>query len=117
MPQVIGNADKLTQVIWNLLSNANEHTKKGEITISAKSENGVTEVCVSDTGEGIAPELLPRIFERHIKGDGGNTGIGLSICCEIIEAHGGRIWFESEQRKGAAVRFTLQSAERNGDNE
>lgn len=110
LPCVLGNADKLTQVVWNLLSNANEHTKDGEISINAVCENSHLHVTVRDNGTGIDPELLPNLFKRHSNVSAGHAGIGLSICREIIEEHGGRIWVDSELRSGTAVHFTLPAA-------
>ncbi|MDR3321148.1 MAG: hypothetical protein LBS93_01780, partial [Synergistaceae bacterium] len=74
-PRVAGNADGLSQVLVNLISNANEHTKDGEIRVKVSFEVGVITVSVSDNGEGIAPEALPKIFDRRpIVGKGGEVG-------------------------------------------
>jgi signal transduction histidine kinase len=62
---------------------------------------------VADTGTGIELGLLPRIFKRGVSGEKGGQGLGLSICKEIIDSHGGEIAIASEAGKGAAVRFTL----------
>lgn len=63
-------------------------------------------VTVADTGSGIAPELLPFVFERGVSG-GGGSGLGLAICKEIVEEHGGEIFIKSEPGGGTAVTFTL----------
>jgi len=107
MPSVNGNADLLIQVMANLLSNSNNHTKEGEISIKAETENGeYIAVTVTDNGAGISPELLPYMFERNVPGARG-MGIGLSICREIIASHNGTIRIESETGKGTTVVFKL----------
>jgi signal transduction histidine kinase len=105
MERVYGNADQLIQVMVNLLSNANRHTKDGVISVEAEDGDSI-KVTVTDSGSGIAPELLPHVFERGVSGRGG-TGIGLPICKKIIESHGGTSVVESDPDKGTAVRFTL----------
>jgi signal transduction histidine kinase len=108
LPPVSGNADQLIQVLTNLLSNANTHTKYGVISVTAdsKANAGFVTVTVADTGTGISPEFLPYIFERGITGSDG-TGIGLAICKNIIETHEGTIEISSIQGKGTAVTFSL----------
>lgn len=106
LPEVHGNAGELTQVLWNLLSNTAAHTSNGEVTVSAEMNESQIAVTVRDTGEGIAPALLPHVFERR-RGDGAGTGVGLAVCREIIEAHGGRITAESEPGQGTAIVFTI----------
>jgi len=111
LPPVFANAGELTQVMFNLLQNARNHTENGEVTVGARlSGTDFIEVTVSDTGAGIAPELLPRVFERGVSGTADGTGLGLSVCKEIIEAHGGRITIQSELNKGTAVSFTIPLA-------
>jgi len=105
LPAVRGNEDMLFQVLSNLLSNANRHTKNGEIAICATMADGVITVTVHDTGEGINPVYLPHIFERGVSLYG--TGYGLPICKSIVEAHQGKISIKSEYAKGTAVTFTL----------
>jgi signal transduction histidine kinase len=114
---VDGDADGLSQVLINLISNANEHTENGEITVTALSDGQAVTVTVTDNGEGIAPEALPGIFERRPRmgGSGEAGGIGFSICREIIKKHGGRIWVESEQGAGTSVSFTLPLTDRQTD--
>ena len=107
LPKVVGNNDELTQVMLNLVTNSNKHTKNGRITINvAVAEKNFIEVLVSDTGEGISPEFLPRVFDRFFT-DGGGAGIGLSISKEIIESHGGEIMVDSQKGQGTVVRFTV----------
>ena len=107
LPPVTGNADQLAQVLINLLSNAGRHTKGGQITVRLGREGDSLRLTAADTGEGISPDLLPHVFERFARGDERGAGLGLAICKEIIEAHGGEIGAQSEPGKGTAVWFTL----------
>jgi len=102
---VHGNTDMLLHVLSNLLSNANRHTRGGAISIRAMEDGDAITVTVRDTGTGVKPELLPRVFERGVSEDG--TGLGLSICKTAIDAHHGTISIESVYRRGAAVTFTI----------
>jgi two-component system phosphate regulon sensor histidine kinase PhoR len=111
---VRADADRLRQVFLNLLDNAIKYTQKGcLIRITAQPRNGEIEVCVANNGPGIAPEHLPRIFERFYRVDKarsrelGGTGLGLSIVKHIVQAHGGRVWAESDLEKGSRFFFTL----------
>jgi signal transduction histidine kinase len=105
--RVYGNADQLIQVMVNLLSNANRHTKDGVIAVEANLINSsFIKVSVTDNGSGIAPELLPHVFERGVTSTG-STGVGLEICKKIIEFHGGTITAESKPGKGTSVTFTV----------
>lgn len=102
---VYGNPEELTQVIFNILQNAKNHTARGSVSIGAARKNGSIIVTVSDTGTGIAPDLLAHLFERGVKGPNGGAGLGLPICKHIMEAHGGTIAIASEN--GAIVTLTL----------
>jgi signal transduction histidine kinase len=111
------NPEKLQRVLFNLIQNAIRHTPAdGSVTVAAES-NGVTvEVEVADTGGGLPPEDRERAFEPFYRGGAGaaraagdGTGLGLTICRAIVEAHGGEIWF-AESRRGARVRFSLPRA-------
>jgi two-component system phosphate regulon sensor histidine kinase PhoR len=115
--QVRADADRLRQVFLNLLDNAVKYTQPGgQIRVTARPVNGEVEVCVADDGPGIAPEHLPRIFERFYRVDKarsrelGGTGLGLSIVKHIVQAHGGRVWAESELETGSRFYFTLPQA-------
>lgn len=117
LPLVHGDPDKLDQVLDNLVTNAIKHTpEKGSIRLTAAQNGDVVEVRVTDTGSGIPPKDLPRIFERFYRVDKarsrkyGGTGLGLSIAKQIIEAHGGDIWIESLVGEGTTVTFTLPVA-------
>jgi signal transduction histidine kinase len=114
---VAGDAQRLAQVLLNLLTNAIRHTPPGgEITIAAhRTKAGEARVEVADTGEGIPAEHLPHVFERFYQVDPARssrgTGLGLSIARSLVEAHGGRIWAESEPGAGSTFVFTLPLVE------
>lgn len=115
LPSALADLDRMEQVLANLLHNAIKFTPPGgDITLSAHRENDRVVFQVADTGVGIAPADLERIFERFYKADrarsGGGTGLGLSIARHLVEAHGGRIWAESEPGKGSIFYFSLPIA-------
>ncbi len=114
MPPVNIDSQRIRQVLNNLLANAIAHTTgKGSITVTAKREANKIIISVADTGEGISGEDLPNIFERFYRVDKsrarstGGSGLGLTIAKRLVEAHGGRIWAESEPGKGSTFSFTL----------
>jgi predicted ATPase/signal transduction histidine kinase/DNA-binding response OmpR family regulator/tRNA A-37 threonylcarbamoyl transferase component Bud32 len=121
MLDAIGDRDKLIQVVINLISNAVKFTTNGSVTCRARRRKGEIEVRVIDTGMGIKPEDQPKVFEKFKQvGDTltdkpKGTGLGLPICKEIIEHHGGRIWVESEIGKGSSFIFTLPVKDESGD--
>jgi two-component system phosphate regulon sensor histidine kinase PhoR len=115
LPAVFADPPRMEQVIVNLLHNAIKFTPSGgEIRLSAFHENDAVVFSVSDTGVGISPEDLPRIFERFYKADrarsGGGTGLGLAISRHLVEAHSGKIWAESIEGKGSTFYFSLPLA-------
>lgn len=107
------NAEGLFQVLLNLVTNANRHIQNGEIRLSAGCDEETICFQVSDNGSGIAPALLGRVFERGVSG-GNGTGLGLPICKEIIEEHGGQIEIKSGE-SGTQVSFTLPRMEGRDD--
>ena len=107
LPSVYANESELTQVLFNLLRNAETHTEDGTISITAETANGFVKTIICDTGTGIAKELLPRVFERGVHGEDGGTGYGLAICRDIITAYEGKIEIDSASGKGTTVAFTL----------
>ena len=117
LPPVQADPDRVSQVLRNLLVNALHHTPDGgTVTVAAIQSAGSIEITVADTGEGIDPADLPRVFERFWRGDAarlrtGGTGLGLSIAKSLVESQGGRIWAESEPGRGSAFRFTLPLAQ------
>ncbi len=119
-PDVRADADRIGEVLANLLQNALRHTQPGgRVTVAAdRSDHGVV-LAVIDTGEGIAPEHLERVFERFYRADPararaqGGSGIGLTIARAIVEAHGGRLHAESDgPGHGSRFVFTLPAADR-----
>lgn len=112
LPRVMADAERISQVLVNIVHNAIKFTPAGgKITVSARVEGGRMLVSVTDTGIGIAPEDLPRVFERFYKADksrsSGGTGLGLAIAKHIVQLHGGKIWVESQQGKGSTFTFSL----------
>ena len=116
LPPLLGDEDRLGQVLLNLTANAIQYTPEGgAVTISVTAENDEVQVAVQDTGIGIPPEHLNNIFTRFYRVDksrsrvaGGGSGIGLTIARYLVEAHGGRIWAESAgEGKGSRFVFTL----------
>ena len=106
LPDVYVEADKFTQLITNLFSNAARHTRDGQVSLMADYDEAFITVRVADTGGGIAPELLPRVFECGVS-DGGGAGYGLYICKTVVEAHGGVVGIESGRNRGTTVTFTV----------
>lgn len=107
LPEVRGDADQLTQVLVNLLANANRHTAAGTVRVAAERMEGGVHVSVSDTGKGIDEELATRAFERFARGDEAGSGLGLPICKAIVERHGGEMGIESAPGEGTRVWFIL----------
>jgi PAS domain S-box-containing protein len=115
---VQGDADRLQQIIWNLVMNAVKFTPKaGRIQIVVQRVKSAVEIMVTDTGLGIRPEVLPHIFERFRQGDSGSTrektglGIGLALVRHLTELHGGTVSAESAgEGKGATFRVHLPLA-------
>ena len=117
LPPATADRERIHQVLFNLVDNALRFTPPGgRVTLSAEAGDRSVRVRVEDTGVGIPPEHLPRLFERFYRADAarsrgdGGTGIGLAICRSVVEAHGGRIWAESEPGRGSAFTFELPAA-------
>lgn len=109
LPLIEADYARLTQVVTNLLSNAIQHTKNGVITISLYKKGNEQIAVVSDNGEGMSEDLKKDVFHRYVSSgeEYWRHGIGLYVCNQIIEAHGGRIWLESRLNQGTSVAFTL----------
>jgi len=105
LPTVEVDPARIRQVISNLLSNAIRHTPSGgSVKVAVSSANGQATITVTDTGEGIPPELLPHVFERFVKGPSSKgSGLGLAIAHDIIQAHGGSIEVQNQSGGGTAV--------------
>jgi signal transduction histidine kinase len=113
LPIGLGDEQRLTQVLLNLVGNAIKFTDAGEVLVTAKAVNGQFVVSVADTGPGI-PELeQTRIFDQFHQVDSsltkakGGTGLGLAIAKQIVEMHGGRIWVESNLGKGSTFQMEI----------
>jgi signal transduction histidine kinase len=102
------------QVLSNLVGNAIKLAPEGSaITIETRASDGGVCLSVSDSGPGIAEDVLPHLFDRYWKvkpGDSGGSGLGLYIAKGIVEAHGGRIWADTKPGAGSTFRFTLPAA-------
>lgn len=112
LPPIYGDKGRLRQVVLNLLNNAAKFTDEGSITLSAKVDKNMLVISVKDTGSGLLPEEIPHVFNefwqsKDIHGTGIGTGLGLAISKYLIEAHGGKIWLESEKGVGTSVSFTI----------
>jgi signal transduction histidine kinase len=111
------DADRIAQVIRNLLSNALRHTPAGgRVTVTCRNDKTQSLlITVSDTGEGIPPDDLPFVFDRFYRADksrsraSGGSGIGLAIVKQLVEAHGGKVRAESQSGQGTTFGFTLPS--------
>jgi signal transduction histidine kinase len=116
LPPILADPQRLAQVLGNLVTNALRYTPPGgQVTLRAAPDpEGGIRVQVADTGAGISPEDLPRIFDRFWRGDparsremGAGSGLGLAIARSLVQAHGGRIWAESQLNQGTVVSFIL----------
>jgi signal transduction histidine kinase len=115
LPLVSADGARVVQVLANLLRNAIKFTpREGHVEISIEPQDSSLVFSVADTGPGIAPENQPRVFDRYWQANNGararGAGLGLSIAKGIVEAHGGRIWLESELGKGSRFSFTVPRA-------
>jgi signal transduction histidine kinase len=113
LPVGLGDEQRLTQVLLNLVGNAIKFTDAGEVRIAAGARNGRFVVSVTDTGPGIPLDQQDRIFEQFHQVDSSNTkakggtGLGLAIAKQIVEMHGGRIWVESTVGKGSTFQMEI----------
>ncbi len=111
---ILVDRDRINQVFDNLLGNAIKFSQRGgTITIHVEALQDMVQLTVADTGVGIPADKLEKVFDRFYQVDGsatrrfGGAGLGLAIVRRIIEAHGGRIWVESELGQGSSFKFTL----------
>lgn len=118
LPPVNIDHYRIGQVLRNLIENAIAHTPEGgTIHVSAKQQDNWVEVSVTDTGEGISPDDLPKIFERFFRADRsrtratGGSGLGLTIVKRLVDMHGGKIGAQSEPGKGSHFAFTIPVAD------
>ena len=114
-PRLIGDRivveadrDKFFRVLSNLIRNAIKFTEKGVVEVSLEKESDHAKISVRDTGRGIDPEMMPRLFAKFATSSDEGTGLGLFISKSIVEAHGGRIWAQNNpDGVGATFTFTL----------
>ena len=117
LPTVIGDRDRLMQVAINLLSNAIKFTDRGSVTCKAACQDDELTISIIDTGIGLAEDDLEKVFEKFkqvgevMTDKPKGTGLGLPICKQIIEHHGGRIWAERNAEQGSTFSFTLPLSE------
>ena len=115
-PVVIGDEDRLGQVVSNLLSNAVKYSPDGgRVVISGEVRQDEVVVSVTDEGPGLAPEDVPRVFDRFYRSPENarktkGAGLGLYLAKAVVEAHGGRIWVDDRAKHGARIRFSLPLA-------
>lgn len=114
LPKVKIDEEKARQVVMNLIDNAIKYTKKGSVSVSVSQADKNIEFCVADTGMGIKKDDLPHLFQKFSRGTGislihtEGTGLGLYVARMMMEAHGGRIWAESEgEGRGSKFCFSL----------
>jgi len=114
LPKAWCDRNRLAQILTNLVSNANKYTQEGgAITVHATRENGLIQIKVEDNGLGMTPEDQEKLFSKFFRSadekirEAPGTGLGLSITKNLIELQGGKIWFESEFRKGTSFYFTV----------
>jgi PAS domain S-box-containing protein len=117
LPDLKADSDRIRQVLSNLVSNAIKYSPEGgEVVISAVQREAIVQVSVTDHGVGMAPEAMTRLFTKFYRVDNANTrkiggtGLGLALVKEIIEAHDGQVWVESELGQGSTFFFTLPQA-------
>jgi PAS domain S-box-containing protein len=117
LPIVVGDRDRLIQVVSNLVNNAIKYSPDGGmVTLSTRAEGGYALISVTDTGLGIPPDEIGHVFERFRRVRSGaaqsipGTGLGLTIVKQIVEMHGGKIWVESAVGHGSAFHFTVPLA-------
>jgi signal transduction histidine kinase len=115
LPRVRCAPDKVERVLFNLLTNALRHTPSdGSIAVHAHPERESVVVAVEDTGDGLTPEAVARMFDRFWRGEPSRSshgsGLGLAIARGLVEAQGGRIWAENRPQGGARIAFTLPAA-------
>ncbi|MFZ6035908.1 MAG: ATP-binding protein [Patescibacteria group bacterium] len=113
MPEVFADADKLGDVIMNLVDNAIKYTDTGSVTVTSNVDGAYIETTIQDTGRGIDPEEAKKLFTKFVRGFGiaqvnpDGSGLGLYVARRLTEAHDGRIWVESEG-KGKGARFHVR---------
>jgi len=110
LPSIYADRERIRDVLFNLISNAARHTKNGTIVVAAKQDRKSFYISVSDNGEGIPEEIQKNLFRRFLEADTGRaygTGLGLYICKQVVDLHGGNIKIESKPGAGTTVNIEL----------
>ncbi|MBB5146174.1 sensor histidine kinase YesM [Cerasibacillus quisquiliarum] len=116
-PKVYADENRLIQILFNLIHNAVKYTPAGSITIDARSEGNMATIYIKDTGIGIGPDALHNIFKPYEQEDssmtaiGGGIGLGLHVCKQLVELHGGNLSVKSKPNEGSTFSFTLPLAD------
>lgn len=118
-PTVVADEHRLIQILFNLLHNAVKFTSEGTVTVSATHTEDEVTVFVQDTGIGMNSNMTDKVFDRYIQENPsltsiGGVGLGLSICKQLVNLHGGVIWAESAPGEGSTFAFTLPLAQNDG---
>jgi nitrogen-specific signal transduction histidine kinase/HAMP domain-containing protein len=112
LPRIKIDQEKIRGALMNIIENGLQAMNgEGKITVAASRTDGFVRIDVSDTGQGVPPELLPRLFEPYFSTKTGGTGLGLSIALKNVEDHGGKIEVESMPDRGTSVRIFLPAEE------
>jgi K+-sensing histidine kinase KdpD len=111
-PTILADEPRIEQVLSNLISNSIKYSDGGIIKITGESHKDKVVICISDEGEGIAPQDMPFVFDRFYRSEDAirnkkGAGLGLYLAKSIIEAHNGKMWIDTEHRKGARICFSL----------
>jgi signal transduction histidine kinase len=109
---VVGDEGRLGQVVTNLLDNALKFTQEGKVSVTSRTSGGLVEVKIADEGPGVDPKIYPVLFSKFVTKSSRGTGLGLFICRNIIEAHGGVIWatnIDSPMSHGSVFTFVIPS--------
>ena len=110
LPKIKFDKDRILQVLINLISNGIKYSESGPVVIHTRLEDSEVQISIRDSGQGIDPGEMANIFQPFSHGKGrkkGGTGLGLAISKELVLAHHGKIWVESEHGKGSTFYFTL----------
>ncbi|HEX9318485.1 MAG TPA: HAMP domain-containing sensor histidine kinase, partial [Nitrososphaeraceae archaeon] len=113
--KLLADKTRIRRVLTNLINNAIKFTKSGTIIVQAERDSAGKNVIISveDAGKGVDPEVIPNLFEKFVTKSKKGLGLGLFIAKNIVESHGGRIWFEKNPKGGSIFKFTLPLMDQN----